>query len=234
MKRRISHAEPMRSTPGRGRVTHRRSLVGGASAAARPRGGVPLGRGRASAPRAAPAARPRGRARRCRRSRCARGPTGVRGRRRAADATAGARVPRGVARAVSRVSTLFDLARRARRSLLTRAAELLDQRVVRPRIDAVGGKHARVAAGAFDLGLQPLEVFARRKACPAARRPPASPAPRQAAAAAARSARAGWTASAATGARTAASGASFACATGGATGSRPGAARVGMGIGVTM
>ena len=56
---------------------------------------------------------------------------------------------------------LFDVARQAGVGILPRPPELLDQRIVGPGVDVVGGKHAGVAAGAFDFRLQPLEVLAR-------------------------------------------------------------------------
>ena len=44
--------------------------------------------------------------------------------------------------------------------LLTGSSEVLDQAVVGPGIDVIGGEHARITACPFDLRLEPFEVFA--------------------------------------------------------------------------
>ena len=41
-------------------------------------------------------------------------------------------------------------------------SELFHQRIIVPGVQAVSGEHACVAAGAVHLGLEPLEVLARR------------------------------------------------------------------------
>ena len=174
MNRRISHADAMRSTPGRGpghpqspliRLDVRRPCGLRRRRAARPC--------RTCAPRAASAASTRGRGRRCRRSRCARCRQPFAEDVRADGAAPARACPRGRRRAGRALQDLLDVAGQRRVGLLPRAPELLDQRVVGPGIDVVGGKHARVAACPLDLGLQPLEVFASTRSVGQRRTPPA-------------------------------------------------------------
>ena len=163
MKRRISHAELIRSTPGRGRVTHRRPVYDARSIG--PSAGS-LARARSSAG--------------VRSSSCARQ------RDHAVASGAAEEVD-----ALERRQTLAEHVEQAPDGRLPRAAgpargvepprrpvrspapapdtrpgappELLDEGIIRPGVDAVGGEDAGVAAGALDLRLQPLEVLARRR-----------------------------------------------------------------------
>ena len=188
MKRRISHADAMRSTPGRGRVTHRRPLIRGRSVGPLP-----------SAGEAPAACRPRRSLLELREQRHhAVAPALPKKSMRFEGDEALAKdveqaADRGRARAGCRrvpsaaLQRLFDVSRQRQVRVLTRAAELLHQRVVGPGVDVVRGEDARVAAGGLDLGLQPLEVLAAYRACRAARTPPVSAGSRRAAAAGARS-----------------------------------------------
>ena len=44
---------------------------------------------------------------------------------------------------------------------LARALEFLNQRVIRPRVNIVGGKHGGLATGTGDFSLEPFEILAR-------------------------------------------------------------------------
>ena len=48
-----------------------------------------------------------------------------------------------------------------RMQVLPRSPELLDERIVGPRINVVGGEDTRITSRRFDLGLEPLKVLTR-------------------------------------------------------------------------
>ena len=154
--RRISQADAMRSTPGRGRVTQSRPWYV------------------ASVPAAARLRRSRGTGdvflhllQRCRDTIAPGAAEEIDGLNRCqplpepADESRDRRCPRAArpARGAHASQHPLDVARERRIRLLPRSPELLHQRVIGPGIDVVGGKHAGVAAAPLDLGLEPLEVF---------------------------------------------------------------------------
>ena len=62
---------------------------------------------------------------------------------------AGARVPRGRRLFAARFRILLDVAGQHRVSLLARTPKFLNQPVIRPGVDMVGGKHAHVSPSAL-------------------------------------------------------------------------------------
>ena len=92
-------------------------------------------------------ARRRDRARRCRRSRCA----SIAARRSLKTSrrrpTAGARRPRGARAPLARFTALSTSRASRCVGVLPRSPELFDQRIVGPRVEAVGGENGRLAAG---------------------------------------------------------------------------------------
>ena len=61
----------------------------------------------------------------------------------------------------ARIHVALEIADQLGIGVLSRAPEFFDQRIVRPRVDAIGREDRRLSPGGLDLGLQPFEVLAR-------------------------------------------------------------------------